>query len=153
MTGLAILLLAAAIARADTITSYTTLDDPLANTSGIRVWGVSGNNVVGYYMDSSSVEHGFLYNGGTYTTLDNPSASQMTYYGTTAFGISGNNIVGTYSSDGASLGFLYNGSTYATLNNPSGTSTAAYGISGNNVVGSYTDSSNVIHGFLYNGTS
>ena len=34
--------------------------------------------IVGYYIDSSGTEHGFLYSGGTYTTLDDPLGAKGT---------------------------------------------------------------------------
>ena len=43
-------------------------------------------------FDSSNVGHGFLYNGTTYTTLDDPLGT----FTTSAFGISGSKIVGSY---------------------------------------------------------
>jgi hypothetical protein len=52
--------------------------------------GISGNNIVGIYYNSSGT-HGFLYDGSTYTTLDDP-LGQDTY----VEGISGNTIVGWY---------------------------------------------------------
>ena len=74
----------------------------------------NGTNVVGFYVGSDNLSHGFLFNGSSYTTLDNPRGAG----GTTAFGISGANIVGSYS-DNAEFpdvqGFLYNGGTYTTL--------------------------------------
>ena len=66
--------------------------------------------------DSSGNTNGFLYNGSTYTTLNDPLA-----VGTVAWGISGNNIVGYYAdSSGNPNGFLYNGSTWTTLDDPLG---------------------------------
>ena len=134
--------------------TYTTLDDPLAGNGGYVSGfgfqgtyprGISGNNIVGYYMDSSNNFHGFLYNGSTYTTLNDPLARN----GTFAYGISGSNIVGYYVDSFGEHGFLYNGSTYTTLNDPlAPNATNAYGISGNNIVGCYSDSSNNVHGFI-----
>ena len=75
------------------IGNYTTLNDPLA-AYGTYANGISGNNVVGFYQDSSGAYHGFLYSisAATYTTLDNP----LGVNGTFATGIDGNNIVGYY---------------------------------------------------------
>jgi len=134
--------------------SYTTLDYP-STTSGTTAYGISGNNIVGFYVgnDASHVRHGFVYNGSTYTTLDNPNAFPSFAAGTTAYGISGNNIVGGYASS-VGHGFLYNGTTYTTLDNPLGvTGTEATGISGNNIVGNYNDAGGHSHGFLYNGST
>ena len=54
--------------------------------------GVSGSNVVGAYTDSNGISHSFLYDGSTYTTLNDPLALN----GTTVTGIDGNTIVGHY---------------------------------------------------------
>jgi hypothetical protein len=69
--------------------SYTSLTYPEATGETIAQ-GISGNNIVGQYWDNSG-EHGFLYNGTSWTTLSYPG-SVNTY----AYGISGNNIVGNY---------------------------------------------------------
>ena len=79
-------------------TTYATLDAPLG-TNGTYAQGISGSCIVGYYEDSSDLDHGFLYNGSTstYTTLDDPLASpDGKVNGTRAYGISGSNIVGAY---------------------------------------------------------
>jgi hypothetical protein len=143
--GLALL---GAAATAQAQYTYTTLDDPLGVNGTIAI-GISGNNVVGYYNDSSGNNNGFLYNGSTWTTLNYPGA-----VGTVAIGISGNNVVGYYFVDSSSYahGFLYDGSTWTTLDDPLGLATIAYGIDGDNIVGYYTDSSSG-HGFLYDGST
>ncbi|HEX4415867.1 MAG TPA: PEP-CTERM sorting domain-containing protein [Lacipirellulaceae bacterium] len=137
--------------------SFTTLDDPLGVNRVVAgvveatsPLGISGNNIVGLYYDSSDVVHGFLYNGATWTPLDFPGS---TY--TDAFGISGNRIVGSYAdAAGNKHGYLYDDSAYTTLDAPLGTKgTFASGIDGNNIVGSYTDASGLSHGFLYNGSA
>jgi len=56
--------------------SYQTLDDPNASASsgGTMAQGVSaGRNVVGTYFDGSGVAHGFLYDGDSYVSLDEPT--------------------------------------------------------------------------------
>jgi len=126
-TALALLL--AVTARAQNY-NYTTIDDPLGVNTFAQ--GISGNNIVGYYEDSSGNYNGFLYNGSTYTTLNNP----LGVNGTFAIGIDGNNIVGEYvDGSGNANGFLYNGSSYTTLDDPLGVNyTIAEGVSGNNIV-------------------
>jgi hypothetical protein len=123
-------------------------------TRGTFALGISGNKIVGYYTDSSSVSHGFLYNGSTYTTLDDPLATPG-LAGTFATGISGGNIVGSYGSSTGLHGFIYNGSSYTTLDVPfAGThGTSPSGISGGKIVGGYTDSVGNGHAFLYNGST
>src|SRR5208283_4025992 len=81
-----------------------TLDDPLGTLTTCP-FGIDGNNIVGFYRDSSDNNtHGFLYNGSTYTTIDDPLAGPG---GTYPYGISGNNIVGSYlDSSGNYHGFI-----------------------------------------------
>lgn len=102
------------------IYKYTTLDDPFAN-GGIGTHAVGINNagqIVGEYSDGSGI-HGFLFSGGTYTTLNDPLAPTFTE----VFGINGaGQIVGDYVPGG---GFLLSGGTYTTLNPPGSVSTIA----------------------------
>src|SRR5262249_33583611 len=79
------------------------LDDPLADNRGTVAQGINvAGQIVGYYFDSAG-RHGFLYSGGTYTTIDDPSATQ----GTTATGINNNGqIVGNYPDPTGQHGFL-----------------------------------------------
>jgi probable HAF family extracellular repeat protein/VCBS repeat-containing protein len=107
--------------------------------------------IAGTYFDSSGA-HGFVYNGGVYTTLpDDPLALG-------GFNISGINnagqIVGSYfDSSFKSYAFVYSGGVYTALPDDP---LATYGItaSGINIagqiVGSYYDSSGT-HAFLYSG--
>ena len=139
--------------------SYTTLDDPLAtgNTpafgiTGTLAYGINDNgDIVGHYNADGSV-HGFLYSGGSYTTLDDPFGTN----GTLACGINDKGqIVGFYvGASGASHGLLYSGGTYTTLDDPSATNgTFAYGINATGqIVGAYNDGSG-FHGFLDRGGS
>ena len=147
-------------ANAQTFT-FKTLDDPLAGKNnfywGTQAFGISGSNIVGRYIDSSLQYHGFIYDGSTYTTLDDTSAGAG---GIADSGISGSNIVGYYQQGLMWHGFLYNGSTYTTLDDPLAVPTSvgnggtwASGISGNNIAGYYEDSSGISHGFIYNGST
>jgi probable HAF family extracellular repeat protein len=90
--------------------TYTTLDDPLAAegdpfriNGGTIAAGINGaGQIVGFYEDSNGDEHGFLYNGGIYTTLDDPEA-----FDTTAFGINKNgHVVGVRLDKFGDRGFL-----------------------------------------------
>jgi len=98
---------------------FQTLDDPNSVPKyGTFVEGISGSNVVGFYGNSNNTRCGFVYNGSTYTTLDDPNGVN----GTDESGcISGSNVVGSYTdSNNISHGFLYNGSTYTTIDDPKG---------------------------------
>jgi len=135
--------------------SAQTLDVP--NATDTYAQGISGSNVVGYYLDTNGTFHGFLYNGSNYSTLDDPTAATGPglNVGTFAQGIDGTNVVGFYvGSDNMDHGFLFNGSSYTTLDDPRGAGgTTPFGISGANIVGSYSDNAEFpdVQGFLYNG--
>ena len=134
--------------------TLTTINPPLAGNNGSVGDGISGNDIVGSYSDSSEEQHGFLYNGTSYVTLDDPFANSNIGQGTYATGISGNIVVGGYMDTSyKSHGFLYNINTasYTTFDVPSSIDTTIFGIDGNEIVGSYTDSSYNDHGFFYNG--
>jgi len=83
-----------------------TLSDPSAGSNGTVATGIGGNDVVGYFFDSSGNKHGFFYDGSTYTTLDDPAAPAPN--GTEINAISGNTMVGIYFTPGSSAqqGFL-----------------------------------------------
>jgi hypothetical protein len=108
--------------------------------------GISGNNIVGYYVDGR--EHGFLYNGTSYTALNYPGALD-----TSTQGISGSSIVGWYNpvNEIGTHSFLYSVDTqnWIKIAYPGAVGTLAYGIDGSSIVGFYFDSSNVAHNFLY----
>ena len=136
--------------------TYTTEQYPSYRNGD--AFGISGNNIVGDYEDQSYKAHGFLCNGSTWATIDDPLGAM----GTQAKGISGSNIVGYYiDSSLNSHGFLYNGLTYTTLDDPLATNgSRIFGISGNNIVGAYEVMSGSglsgvqrTHGFLYDGST
>ena len=117
---------------------FTPLDDPAGAggtiTSGINDRGV----IVGQYFDtvSASASHGFVYDDGTFTTLDYPGAAS------TALGNVNNSgaIVGSYTdASGINHGFLYEHGTFTTIDAPdagtaSGEGTFLAGISSNGVI-------------------
>lgn len=134
--------------------NYQILDDPLG-VNGTVAYGISDSTVVGVYVASGNIEHGFVYNGTGFATIDDPQGQE----GTSAQAVDGANIVGDYSDvDGQDHGFLYDGSTFTTIDDPSastdpGYGTFAFGIDGANIVGYYVDSTGLDHGFVYNGTA
>src|SRR5262249_26133058 len=70
-----------------------TLDDPLATTTTVA-WGINDlGQIVGYYVNATG-DHGFLYSGGFFTTIDDPFASDASttgfIHGTHATGINNN---------------------------------------------------------------
>jgi hypothetical protein len=135
--------------------TYKTLDASSAGTDiyqGTIAVGVSGNNVVGNYKDAADHNHGFLYNGVNYTTLDDPLAGP---FGTFPRAISGNRIVGYYAdASDAYHGFLFDGTSWTTLDDPFATrGTLPNGISGNTIIGRYVTYPDTNHGFVYDGTN
>ena len=149
--------------------TFTTLHDPSA-AHGTVYWGTGGtrafaiNNsgqVVGVYIDANETPHGFLYNNGTYTALDDPSAGTGAGQGTQATGINnGGQIIGGYvDANGNDHGFIYSNGAYTTLDDPlagsgpnQGTFVSAINNAGQ-VVGNYIDANGNDQGFLYsNGT-
>jgi hypothetical protein len=127
--------------------TWTTIDMPGGWET--HACGISGKNVVGWYIGSGWISHGFLYDGTTWTTLDAPGSLN-----TCAFGVSGNNIVGGYDGFGYADGFLYDGTNWTTLDMPGADLRWANGISGNNIVGVYCDSVfGNYHSFFYDGST
>ncbi len=146
---------------------FTTLDYPGASytiASGIN----NSGQIVGYFHHvPSSPASGFLYNGGNYTTLIDPSAP----YGVVAAGINNaGQIVGYYYDGDGFHSFLNSGGNYTAFNDPLTNTTVPYGgvtyAHGINnlsqVVGSYettstpaldSNANNVSHGFLRSGST
>src|SRR5262245_66223677 len=86
--------------------TYTNFDDPSANSGSTLAFSINDTDqIVGEYGSGTSI-HGFLKSGGTYTTIDDPSATNETE----ANGINdAGQIVGDYhDASGRGHGFLYN---------------------------------------------
>jgi hypothetical protein len=116
--------------------------------SGGQIFGIDGDNIVGYYISTQSGNQGvrgFLYDGTTWTTIHKTGASR-----TIVNDIEGNNLVGTVYDISGTHGFFYelSNSSWTILDKPGAFSTFVNGISGNNIVGQYTDGSGS-YGFLY----
>jgi probable HAF family extracellular repeat protein len=123
---------------------YTTLNDPLATTYTTATGINDAGQIVGYYVDGSGVQHGFLYSNGTYATFDDPLATSGV---TRPYGINNaGQIVGFYTDNTGEHGFLYSNGTYTTLDDPLGVGTTdALGINNEGQI--------VGNGFIYsNGT-
>src|SRR5437899_8917343 len=105
-------------ARVMPVYTYTTLDDPSAVGANTFAYGINDTDqIVGVYPDASNKGHGFLYSGGIYTTLDDPSATNGTFVrGINAAG----QIVGYYNNNTGTHGFLSSGGMYTTLDDPCG---------------------------------
>jgi probable HAF family extracellular repeat protein len=132
--------------------SFTQLDVPGAIfTEGYKI--SNSGQIVGDYIDTSNQWHGFLKDGGGYTTID-PTGLGAIF--TNAFGINdAGQIVGVYrDSSNREHGFLKDGGVYTTIDaTPLGaTRTLAYGINNaGQIVGLYDDAAGQTHGFLEDG--
>jgi len=129
-----------------------------ANVSGAAATLVAEINnrgvMVGQYLDSNGVLHGYILDGKNLTTLDDPNGT-----GTFVSGINFNGpiaLVGYYTnSSGNSVGFRYSPRTkkFTDIPNPKGaTSLWTGGMNDRGwIVGYYQDSNGVVHGFLLQG--
>ncbi len=115
----------------------------------MELYDVSGTSIVGnYYSSATRNNHGLLFNGTTWATMDYPGATS-TYLRS----IDGNKVVGFQ--EGAPNGdgsFLYDGTIWVDLNMPGATSTYISGIDGDHMVGWYNHDG-LMSGFLYDGTT
>ncbi len=94
--------------------------------SGTYAKGINdAGQIVGYYYDANNNVHGFVDNGGTYTTLNDPSAAGGTY----AEGINNaGQIVGYYfDAAGAAHIFIYSNGAYFNYTDPSAAAGAGEG--------------------------
>jgi len=109
--------------------------------------GICGSIAPAYCQTYGFQTFGFLYDGGTYTSLSAPSANT-----TVAFGINNaQQIVGRYDTPTPnSYGYLYDGGTFTTLLGPSGaTSSVPYGINNQGQIVGSGGPSDI--GWLYSG--
>src|SRR5713101_60962 len=107
---------------------YTNIQDPLGSNATFAYGINNAGQIVGEYFDSNSgAEVGFLYSGGAYSTLSDPSAGAVF---TIANGINNaGQIAGEYGTDTISgIGFLYSGGKYTDIQDPLGpNATFAFG--------------------------
>src|SRR5215469_1866159 len=158
------ILLACGLASAQTITTFSA---PGAGTSAGQGTGGFGINpegvVVGSYVDSSNVFHGFQCVSGcgslnTFTTFNAPGAGTAAGQGTITFSINLFGVITGYYVDANNVahGFVTAApfKTFITLTDPdagqgSGQGTFAGNINpGGEIAGYYSDASGVFHGFV-----
>jgi hypothetical protein len=108
--------------------------------------------IVGIYVDSSGVTHGYKQSGGKFTALNVPFAGAE---GTWTEGLnnSGEIVGGWEDSDGNGHGLTLIGGTYASFDYPGAEFTFATGVnSSGKIVGYYINTSGgIAHGFLLSG--
>jgi probable HAF family extracellular repeat protein len=127
--------------------SFTTIDEPLAFLPGFtEALGINdAGQIVGTFIDTAVVQHGFLLSGGSFATVDDPSGPSAA----TGINTSGQ-IVGF-----AGLhGFLKTGAIFSAIDFPTGTSTGAHGVNDLGlIVGQYQGADAYTHAFLKTGSS
>lgn len=92
------------------------IDFPGSVASSTGVGGMnSRGDIVGIYFDAAFVEHGFLLQRGSFSTIDFPNAVSDSASGINDRG----EIVGTYeNADGSVHGYLFDGHTFTTIDDP-----------------------------------
>ncbi|HEY7242627.1 MAG TPA: Ig-like domain-containing protein [Xanthobacteraceae bacterium] len=142
--------------------TYTPLNDALGTNGTVPFDINDSGQIVGNYVDSNGVLHGFLYSNGTYTSITDPSARTtpgFQTFGTYAHSINDSGqIVGYYvdATTNEVRGFLYSGGTngtYTTLEDPlaDGGNTVPRGINDLGQIVGYYYSGGGWKGFLYSG--
>ena len=133
--------------------SFTYLNGP-ANSFIVSPYSINdAGTVSGSFMDKNRYSHGFLYNNGVYTTIDDPNAPSYDN-GTFLTGTNNSGItVGYYQgSDSAYHGFIYHGSTFLDFNDPLGNlGTVLTGINDAGELVGYFQSSTALDSFVYSG--
>jgi len=153
--------------------NYTEIDEPSAGTGGsikpkegtIPFAINASGAVTGYYVDSSSNTHGFIYSAGNYTSFDVPgdfSDGHSGLVGTVPMSIdTAGDVIGSWTdSNLVRHGFVRSASgTITTFDAPGATAAAQSGTidgtfptaidpTGSYIAGLYSDSSGLIHGFV-----
>ncbi len=130
--------------------TYTTIDFP----GSVATLAVDINNlgqIVGRYIDSGGVNHGYLLNNGAFSSITFPGAAF-----TRAIGINLNgDIVGSYYTPNElksvfEHGFLLRGGVFTAINFPNAVVTVAIGINASgDIAGYYVDNTtDTRHGFM-----
>lgn len=116
-----------------------------------QVVGINSNatpTTVGFWVDGTGNNFGFVNQGGAFTTVANPGGASFNQL----LGVNNSGIAaGFYTASGNNFGYTYNigTQTFSPVNDPNGTSSTATGINNSGVVsGFYTDAAGNTHGFL-----
>lgn len=132
--------------------SYQTVDFPGVSQQG--AFGVNdGGQIVGQYVDTSGIFHGWELSGATFTTIDVPFTGAT---GTVTNGINdAQEIVGCWEGSGISQhGFTLIAGTYTSFDYPGAIQTCPWAVNSSGVItGYYTDTSDVEHGFTLSGST
>ena len=139
----------------DTAGTFTTIDFPGSVDTTVTDINANGD-MVGRWQDETigsgggageGRQHGFLLQGGVFTSLDYPKADL-----TMAFGINqSGEVVGVFQTNiGGNNGFTYQGGVFTPLNAPLATATTLFGVNDSGEIsGSYRDADDTDHGLLF----
>ena len=122
---------------------------PIDYPDAVRTMPLGINNagvIVGTWLDSTDIYHGFIQQDGTLSPVDVPGAIE-----TTVFTINNAGTIGGYFDDAGSVrhGFLLRNGTFTTVDVPGSAETIILGINDLGVIaGAYFDSSGISHGFI-----
>jgi len=139
--------------------SYTNENFPVSAQT--QVTGINdAGTTVGFWSDANNTNmvnnnFGFLDQGGTFTTVNNPNTGVAFPAINQLLGVNNSNIaVGFYvDAAGVTHGYTYNINTkiFTLINDPIGVDTTAAAISNaGEIAGFYSDMGGVVHGFLDN---
>jgi hypothetical protein len=123
---------------------FTSIDVPGATETDANDINDAGV-IVGFYVDSAGVDHGWVRIGKTFQNIDVPGS-----VGTFAYGINdGEQIVGWYTDSGlVQHGFMLDKGKFTTIDVPGASLTNVWSINGTGAIaGTYQDGSGVFHGF------
>jgi probable HAF family extracellular repeat protein len=140
--------LVAAAADAQKIAfKYKTID--VAGAQSTAIFAINNRGaMVGSYMDSSGVRHGFLLSKGKVINIDHPNGMNTYCFGINNAGA----IVGYYTTSSFSAqGFLYAKGKFKNLGPAGSTSSQAIGINSNGDINGNFGDSKGSHGFLLKG--
>src|SRR6266576_800040 len=127
--------------------SFTTIDFPGTAPMCKAGFGISDSTrIVGAYVGSDGVTHGFLRQTGNFTTLDVPNSTLTWVTGINPEG----DIVGFYNSqDGKQHGFVLSDGEFISIDIPGATSSEANGINPQgDVFGRYVTPDGNTHGYF-----
>lgn len=121
---------------------------PFNTAGGTSARGINARgDIVGDYIDSSGVDHGYLLSNGVFTSVD---ATSLGAVDTVAYGLNNvEEIVGAYADSAGNLhGFFLSKGVFQTIDFPSASQTRVGGIGDDDtMVGVYLDASGFSHGF------
>lgn len=128
---------------------FEVIDHPLTSDlyNGSAVLGMSGQYVVGSYMDENSKTYGYVFDGQSYMNIEPLFSDGLQHLATD---ISGSRIVGH--SGGSGPGYLYDGTAVTAIDVPGPGTTFPMGVSATHVVGYYFAPFSSEYGFIFDGS-